>query len=81
MSRSVSQSLALQASNIVMERLTDKMIERLILVNPSTKDAEEMYKLILQHGHACYKQAEKMFGLVELKQLPPETVNGRLRGR
>ena len=57
MSRTISQSLALQTADIMMEVMAKHLIERLARLDPDSREAEGIYTLIARHGHRAYESA------------------------
>jgi hypothetical protein len=63
MSRTVSQSLALQCANIVMEALTRHYVEQIVKTSPDSKEIASLYRLIGQHGQRAYNECAKALNL------------------
>lgn len=59
MSRSLQESFILQASNIVMERLTREYASKLAALAPESEEAARIYNTITRHGFAAKQAAER----------------------
>lgn len=69
MSRSVPQSLALQASSIVMQEIVKLHGHELFDLEPGSDRANVIYSQILRHGQAAYEAGAKILGVAKINSI------------